>query len=164
MIRRPPRSTLFPYTTLFRSVEAFLSPISAAEDIYDRSASFKLFNRLIYLALELHFEASQRFGLAGDPRLQEQLSPFDASFSELQTMARGSKARTLAAHRILASRTSGEKSAIPRRANQYLVDANMWRHARNEGNRASESLRLKHPVQNGLGRRNGSHLHDRGSA
>src|SRR5258708_28169892 len=59
MIRRPPRSTLFPYTTLFRSVEAFLSPISAAEDIYDRSASFKLFNRLIYLALELHFERSE---------------------------------------------------------------------------------------------------------
>src|SRR3712207_5796759 len=25
MIRRPPRSTLFPYTTLFRSAEAFLS-------------------------------------------------------------------------------------------------------------------------------------------
>src|SRR5687768_18113366 len=24
MIRRPPRSTLFPYTTLFRSVEAFI--------------------------------------------------------------------------------------------------------------------------------------------
>src|SRR2546426_2222357 len=26
MIRRPPRSTLFPYTTLFRSVSAFGSP------------------------------------------------------------------------------------------------------------------------------------------
>src|SRR5207249_9660539 len=26
MIRRPPRSTLFPYTTLFRSEELFLSP------------------------------------------------------------------------------------------------------------------------------------------
>src|SRR5438105_11334594 len=26
MIRRPPRSTLFPYTTLFRSVPHFLSP------------------------------------------------------------------------------------------------------------------------------------------
>src|SRR2546422_1194346 len=26
MIRRPPRSTLFPYTTLFRSVERILSP------------------------------------------------------------------------------------------------------------------------------------------
>src|SRR2546426_6469050 len=26
MIRRPPRSTLFPYTTLFRSLKAFLGP------------------------------------------------------------------------------------------------------------------------------------------
>src|SRR5229473_8471711 len=26
MIRRPPRSTLFPYTTLFRSLERFLDP------------------------------------------------------------------------------------------------------------------------------------------
>src|SRR3989442_5528163 len=27
MIRRPPRSTLFPYTTLFRSIELLLQPI-----------------------------------------------------------------------------------------------------------------------------------------
>src|SRR2546430_9466181 len=31
MIRRPPRSTLFPYTTLFRSIE--LSPLIAEQDI-----------------------------------------------------------------------------------------------------------------------------------
>src|SRR5436309_12529124 len=30
MIRRPPRSTLFPYTTLFRSDHQFLTPRSAA--------------------------------------------------------------------------------------------------------------------------------------
>src|SRR5260221_3563569 len=29
MIRRPPRSTLFPYTTLFRSVEAFSGALAA---------------------------------------------------------------------------------------------------------------------------------------
>src|SRR3712207_9535261 len=35
MIRRPPRSTLFPYTTLFRSVEAFLAGDQArALEIY----------------------------------------------------------------------------------------------------------------------------------
>src|SRR2546430_11444523 len=28
MIRRPPRSTLFPYTTLFRSIDRFKTPIS----------------------------------------------------------------------------------------------------------------------------------------
>src|SRR5258707_5797614 len=30
MIRRPPRSTLFPYTTLFRSVRASLGPLKDA--------------------------------------------------------------------------------------------------------------------------------------
>src|SRR3712207_7812320 len=31
MIRRPPRSTLFPYTTLFRSMPEAINPITAAE-------------------------------------------------------------------------------------------------------------------------------------
>src|SRR5258708_16473436 len=31
MIRRPPRSTLFPYTTLFRSIEPLLQPVGDAE-------------------------------------------------------------------------------------------------------------------------------------
>src|SRR6266849_1970653 len=31
MIRRPPRSTLFPYTTLFRSIEARLSEVAAGD-------------------------------------------------------------------------------------------------------------------------------------
>src|SRR3712207_8843716 len=35
MIRRPPRSTLFPYTTLFRSLEAFLSPGVVDVDVVD---------------------------------------------------------------------------------------------------------------------------------
>src|SRR5258708_9888868 len=30
MIRRPPRSTLFPYTTLFRSLDALIFPIAVA--------------------------------------------------------------------------------------------------------------------------------------
>src|SRR5438067_10750493 len=32
MIRRPPRSTLFPYTTLFRSVNTAIATIAAAEN------------------------------------------------------------------------------------------------------------------------------------
>src|SRR5438874_8256964 len=32
ILRRPPRSTLFPYTTLFRSAAAFASPLAAAQD------------------------------------------------------------------------------------------------------------------------------------
>src|SRR5258705_8805857 len=31
MIRRPPRSTLFPYTTLFRSVAVLVEPLTIAE-------------------------------------------------------------------------------------------------------------------------------------
>src|SRR5256885_9194510 len=31
MIRRPPRSTLFPYTTLFRSTLRFLAPLAAGD-------------------------------------------------------------------------------------------------------------------------------------
>src|SRR5947209_16358754 len=33
MIRRPPRSTLFPYTTLFRSLEAIFQELGAAHSI-----------------------------------------------------------------------------------------------------------------------------------
>src|SRR5256885_4399961 len=38
MIRRPPRSTLFPYTTLFRSVACWFAPLRAgASDAHDPS-------------------------------------------------------------------------------------------------------------------------------
>src|SRR2546429_4713742 len=41
MIRRPPRSTLFPYTTLFRSAPDFLTaPLLKAKASYDPIASF----------------------------------------------------------------------------------------------------------------------------
>src|SRR2546427_9269650 len=33
MIRRPPRSTLFPYTTLFRSQDVALHPIVVSDDV-----------------------------------------------------------------------------------------------------------------------------------
>src|SRR3712207_7125811 len=36
MIRRPPRSTLFPYTTLFRSVERFGAVAAAVEGLRER--------------------------------------------------------------------------------------------------------------------------------
>src|SRR2546430_16862283 len=39
MIRRPPRSTLFPYTTLFRSEREDAHALSAAHDTIDRGAS-----------------------------------------------------------------------------------------------------------------------------
>src|SRR2546422_1166863 len=36
MIRRPPRSTLFPYTTLFRSVSAGADPYRVSNALYER--------------------------------------------------------------------------------------------------------------------------------
>src|SRR3712207_9508863 len=36
MIRRPPRSTLFPYTTLFRSPQVLLDHLSLAEQVAER--------------------------------------------------------------------------------------------------------------------------------
>src|SRR5256885_11402881 len=40
MIRRPPRSTLFPYTTLFRSVEAFAQQVDADQHVEGALAQF----------------------------------------------------------------------------------------------------------------------------
>src|SRR3712207_7200029 len=42
MIRRPPRSTLFPYTTLFRSYDALIHrfTVPAADTYYVRAASY----------------------------------------------------------------------------------------------------------------------------
>src|SRR3712207_7867777 len=38
MIRRPPRSTLFPYTTLFRSFDVALGRVVIQEDVQDTPA------------------------------------------------------------------------------------------------------------------------------
>src|SRR2546430_5666459 len=45
MIRRPPRSTLFPYTTLFRSVHVGGQPAQAVQDGGGRRAVELLLNR-----------------------------------------------------------------------------------------------------------------------
>src|SRR5260370_37338402 len=39
MIRRPPRSTLFPYTTLFRSKSPHIRQLSELQDVRERSLS-----------------------------------------------------------------------------------------------------------------------------
>src|SRR5258706_7015325 len=41
MIRRPPRSTLFPYTTLFRSVYSFPQSLSSNKTILDAAQLFE---------------------------------------------------------------------------------------------------------------------------
>src|SRR5207247_9272127 len=46
MIRRPPRSTLFPYTTLFRSIgSAFLNPALDGFDLFRRKLVAAFFRR-----------------------------------------------------------------------------------------------------------------------
>src|SRR2546428_1788799 len=63
MIRRPPRSTLFPYTTLFRSVEA-----AAAVSLEERGR-----------------EVSRRHARAGQGGLDHQLRRSEEHTSELQS-------------------------------------------------------------------------------
>src|SRR3712207_7031070 len=40
MIRRPPRSTLFPYTTLFRSFKTFLQRYPSRSNLYQQEANW----------------------------------------------------------------------------------------------------------------------------
>src|SRR2546421_6953478 len=54
MIRRPPRSTLFPYTTLFRSAFATALPSSGSCGVAARDASIKPPVRYIRLRSEEH--------------------------------------------------------------------------------------------------------------
>src|SRR3989449_9651932 len=42
MIRRPPRSTLFPYTTLFRSVDPKVAEYLHISEAFERAAEFDL--------------------------------------------------------------------------------------------------------------------------
>src|SRR3712207_9588531 len=51
MIRRPPRSTLFPYTTLFRSVEAALLLIGLQVGLEFTRASLRTVGRTLPVAL-----------------------------------------------------------------------------------------------------------------
>src|SRR3712207_7861379 len=57
MIRRPPRSTLFPYTTLFRSVPVLLRPRLAEVAQLARQVDPGLAERLSRIPLDLLFPA-----------------------------------------------------------------------------------------------------------
>src|SRR3712207_8901900 len=67
MIRRPPRSTLFPYTTLFRS-----GPIVGAARLIDISDETKP-RQVSEMRLEVH-QPENRAQLEGDPRSEEHTS------------------------------------------------------------------------------------------
>src|SRR5256885_7236024 len=65
MIRRPPRSTLFPYTTLFRSVSDKLLDLVG---LGGKSAADKGKDTRDYLAAEPLFRSDRKSGSAGMPR------------------------------------------------------------------------------------------------
>src|SRR2546427_3518737 len=61
MIRRPPRSTLFPYTTLFRSrLEGLVHPVSAA---IGRNFCFEFFDLNRHFVLIHYFSHCRLLGL-----------------------------------------------------------------------------------------------------
>src|SRR2546425_8468614 len=63
MIRRPPRSTLFPYTTLFRSDLVRTQILAARRRQRHRAAGFRLEARVAYGRIDRHREVASR-GLA----------------------------------------------------------------------------------------------------
>src|SRR2546430_13163536 len=72
MIRRPPRSTLFPYTTLFRSLafRAF-SHLSLPPEPLKPVGELRT---LVPLVGELRDEQRERLRVTGDPRSEEHTS------------------------------------------------------------------------------------------
>src|SRR3712207_7195601 len=75
MIRRPPRSTLFPYTTLFRSVEA-VGRVAALEQVgaFLRQLEVLLQRLGIGVAADRHVAGEQRLVAADDVRSEEHTS------------------------------------------------------------------------------------------
>src|SRR5260221_4643609 len=78
MIRRPPRSTLFPYTTLFRSVHPAVR--SAAEGAMDGAAALR--RRFHHNGGPAHTRNRERRRRAAAPRSEEHTSELQ-SHSEL---------------------------------------------------------------------------------
>src|SRR2546430_7285441 len=76
MIRRPPRSTLFPYTTLFRSLPTHLRPLTTKTRL--SSNCFNVVGRSEEHTSELQSQSNLVCRL-----LLEKKKKIDASFSEL---------------------------------------------------------------------------------
>src|SRR2546423_9050975 len=82
MIRRPPRSTLFPYTTLFRSPESFRGCASAF------MGNPRIWGELpIFLILELSYKTRANRFSAATPRRGGLESRSEEHTSELQSLA-----------------------------------------------------------------------------
>src|SRR2546430_12243072 len=68
MIRRPPRSTLFPYTTLFRS--AIEHPVRLADEARGRQLPDALIQRAVRLLVHLERDLPERTALVASQRGQ----------------------------------------------------------------------------------------------
>src|SRR3989442_305567 len=101
MIRRPPRSTLFPYTTLFRSVderEEFIAgdtirlrrPITPAIGRFD--SGLELLGRQLGLTLALNFQIIEKFSARSEEHTSElQSRPHLVCRLLLETQTAGSQ-------------------------------------------------------------------------
>src|SRR3712207_7561238 len=59
MIRRPPRSTLFPYTTLFRSYTGFESELTDLLEFIDNQQ----IKNVVFITTDVHFPAFIKYNL-----------------------------------------------------------------------------------------------------
>src|SRR2546425_13152767 len=96
MIRRPPRSTLFPYTTLFRSLQSVILIMHTARDdvighrrhVQDRREiqllGLPMVNRVAYVEL---VAAANHFVNGSETQLSHQFARSEEHTSELQSLA-----------------------------------------------------------------------------
>src|SRR2546421_9673706 len=88
MIRRPPRSTLFPYTTLFRSVVDALEAVEVADDeADDRAVRAMPLDGLVQLRIDgaAVGETGEGVGVGEPPHLLQPLGRSEEHTSELQS-------------------------------------------------------------------------------
>src|SRR2546422_5154831 len=126
MIRRPPRSTLFPYTTLFRSCEVACRPRLAADEPHDEGATAGRVLRHdgpVLGELEPHYAGR----LALDPdRVHEHVQGHPGAARAVAAAARvAARCYLLDVHVLLVHADDGEPEADP------LIVAG--RHARQRG-------------------------------
>src|SRR5258708_18695955 len=75
MIRRPPRSTLFPYTTLFRSISHGLGPEAVVRDVMSAEVKYCFEDAEIDdLAQNMAVEQIRRLPVLDDKRSEEHTS------------------------------------------------------------------------------------------
>src|SRR2546426_9168050 len=88
MIRRPPRSTLFPYTTLFRSLEVIVEDSQLSLAIGKKGQNVRLASKLIGWDIDIKSEEEKR------QEIEEQMTALTAPATPLTSLA-GVGAKTI---------------------------------------------------------------------